>query len=74
YVHNERIEEARQVFDKMPQRNVVSWTAMIAGYAQNGRFEAWELFTQMQRSGVKPNEATITAILHLCARLTALEY
>ena len=27
------------VFDKMPERNVVSWNGMIVGYVQNGRIE-----------------------------------
>eukprot|EP01018_Ginkgo_biloba_P031739 Gb_11664 [translate_table: standard] len=48
YVKCEDIENARQVFDKMPERNVVSWTAMIAGYAQNGYVdEAMQLFQRM---------------------------
>ncbi|XP_057872605.1 pentatricopeptide repeat-containing protein At4g02750-like [Cryptomeria japonica] len=74
YVQNGRLEEARQVFDKMPQRNVVSWTAMIAGYAQNGQFEALKLFSEMRRSGVKPNESTFSAVLNVCARLAAMEF
>eukprot|EP01018_Ginkgo_biloba_P028161 Gb_32962 [translate_table: standard] len=73
FVQNGKIENARQVFDKMPQRNVVSWTAMIAGYAQDGQFEAMELFSQMQRSGVKPNQSTFSSVLNSCARLTAPE-
>lgn len=37
--------EARQVFDRMPDRNVVSWTAIISAYAQNGQAnEAFTLF------------------------------
>jgi pentatricopeptide repeat protein len=50
YVKCGSIEDARKVFDKMPERNVVSWTAMIAGYAQNGHVdEAFELFEKMPR-------------------------
>lgn len=54
------LENARQMFDKMSQRDVVSWTAMIAGYAQNGHTpEALTLFNQMLRSDAKPNSVTI---------------
>lgn len=42
------IEDARQIFEEIPQRDVVSWNAMTAGYAQNGRLhEALELFRKM---------------------------
>eukprot|EP01018_Ginkgo_biloba_P003188 Gb_16072 [translate_table: standard] len=42
------IEKARHAFDKMHQRNVVSWNAMITGYAQNGNLdEALDLFQKM---------------------------
>ncbi|XP_059067304.1 pentatricopeptide repeat-containing protein At1g15510, chloroplastic-like isoform X2 [Cryptomeria japonica] len=30
------INKARDLFDRMRQRDVISWNAMIAGYAQNG--------------------------------------
>lgn len=44
--------DAREVFDEMPQRNVVSWTAMISAYSQRGfAFEALNLFVEMLRSG-----------------------
>jgi pentatricopeptide repeat protein len=46
------LEDARNVLDGMPERNVVSWTAMISGYSQNGRPEkALELFIKMLRDG-----------------------
>jgi len=53
------VGNARQVFDKMPNRDLVSWNAMIAGYAQNGDSnEALSLFNQMQGSDMKPNSAS----------------
>jgi len=68
------LEDARSVFDKMPERNVVSWTAMIAGYAQNGHSEeALEFFREMQSVGLKPNMNTFTSILPACTNLGALE-
>lgn len=45
YVKCAKMKEAQQVFENMPKRNVVSWTAMISGYAQNGHCEeAFKLF------------------------------
>lgn len=52
YVKCELLGDARWVFDEMPERNVVAWTAMISAYAQRGNFsEALSLFVQMLRSG-----------------------
>eukprot|EP01018_Ginkgo_biloba_P002565 Gb_33726 [translate_table: standard] len=68
------IKTARDIFDKMHQRNTVSWTAIIGGYAQNGNGEeALKLFRQMQLAGVKPNSMTFASVLPACANLAALE-
>lgn len=62
--------EARQVFEKMPQHDVVSWTAMIFGYAQMAEGEtALELFARMQQEGVVPNDRTYVAALKACNNL-----
>ncbi|KAJ7548566.1 hypothetical protein O6H91_07G017400 [Diphasiastrum complanatum] len=61
-------EDARELFNKMSERDVFLWTAMIAGYAQNGLGkEALALFEQMQREGTKPNEVTYICVLSACA-------
>eukprot|EP01018_Ginkgo_biloba_P011555 Gb_34228 [translate_table: standard] len=68
------VEDAREVFDKMAIRDMVSWTSMIAGYAQNQHGEeALQLFPSMQRAGMKPNEFTFSSVLRACASLFALE-
>ena len=52
YVRCGALDDARNVLDGMPERNVVSWTAMISGYSQSGRHaEALELFVRMLRAG-----------------------
>lgn len=74
YVKCGVLEHARQLFDKMSQRNVVSWTAMIAGYACNGHAnEALRLFHQMQGSDVKPNPVTVASVLPAYADLKDLQ-
>eukprot|EP01018_Ginkgo_biloba_P029665 Gb_20774 [translate_table: standard] len=68
------IDDARKVFDKMSTRDVVSWSAMIAGYAHNGRAsEALTLFHQMQLEDMKPNSVTFACVLPACAQLGAMQ-
>ncbi|KAH9293088.1 hypothetical protein KI387_041706 [Taxus chinensis] len=63
------IEDARQVFDRMPGRNVVSWNAMMTGYGENGcGEEALRLFYEMQQVGMKPDHVTIITVLSSCSK------
>eukprot|EP01018_Ginkgo_biloba_P037442 Gb_29881 [translate_table: standard] len=69
------IQIARQLFEHMSERNVISWSAMIAGYAQNGYApDAFTLFSQMMRTHVKPNSVTMVSVLSACAQLGALQH
>ncbi|KAK9093042.1 hypothetical protein Syun_027953 [Stephania yunnanensis] len=65
--------DARQVFDQMPLRDVISWNTMIGGYSKNCLPNvALELFMKMQQE-FKPNTVTMSCILPACASLSALE-
>ncbi|KAJ4975189.1 hypothetical protein NE237_000295 [Protea cynaroides] len=56
YAKAGRIHAVRGVFDGLPERDVVSCTAIIAGYAQlNLDEEALELFSQLQKEGMESN-------------------
>ncbi|XP_057848023.2 pentatricopeptide repeat-containing protein At2g03880, mitochondrial isoform X2 [Cryptomeria japonica] len=69
-----KIDKAHQLFDKLPQQNVVTWSVIIAGYAQNGLVEkALEMFKEMQVAGVEADISTFTSILPACAKLGVLE-
>ncbi|KAK1666773.1 hypothetical protein QYE76_054932 [Lolium multiflorum] len=70
YVKCRAIDEARQEFDRMSQRDVVAWSTMIAGYAQNGRpHESLELFERMKATDCRPNEVTLVGVLSACGQL-----
>lgn len=62
--------DCRKVFDEMPQRNVGSWSVLLAGYVGCGKQsfdkEMWELIKCMQIDGVKPDGFTVSSILPLC--------
>lgn len=61
---------ARHLFDGMRDRNVVSWTALMSGYASAGRPRAAvALLRAMARSGVPPNAFTFSTAASSCARL-----
>ncbi|KAF7827524.1 putative pentatricopeptide repeat-containing protein [Senna tora] len=67
YTKCESLDDARRVLDEMPERNVVSWTAMISAYSQRGyASQALNLFVHMLRSGTKPNEFTFATVLTSC--------
>ncbi|KAJ7298365.1 hypothetical protein O6H91_Y001800 [Diphasiastrum complanatum] len=75
YVKCRSLENACRVFNSMPFRDVVSWSAMIMGYVKSGQGEkALKLFEQMQQEGVKANFVTHLAVLNACASIGALHY
>ncbi|XP_042478171.1 pentatricopeptide repeat-containing protein At4g39530-like isoform X4 [Macadamia integrifolia] len=64
------IEDAHQFFDGMEIHNVVSWTAMISGYAHHGLGEeALVLFHRMTKVGLKPDGITFIGVLTACSHV-----
>ncbi|XP_043715399.1 pentatricopeptide repeat-containing protein At4g18840-like [Telopea speciosissima] len=61
------MESAREVFDEMQERSVVSWNSMIMGYGIHGQGEkALEIFLEMEKRGPTPNDATFVCVLSAC--------
>lgn len=66
------LEEARRVFEEMPQRDLVSWTAMICGAMQNGSWsEALILFKRMRSEGLGFDSVTLATVAPACGRVAA---
>ncbi|XP_068321921.1 pentatricopeptide repeat-containing protein At3g14730 [Pyrus communis] len=62
------MEEAQEVFDELPVRDVVLWNAMVNGFAQIGRLEeALAVFRMMGEEGVVPSRFTVTGVLSVFA-------
>ena len=67
------IDSAAKLFFGMPERDGVSWNAMITAYAQSGNGEkALKFFQQMHREGMKPTDFTFASVLRACASLQSL--
>ncbi|XP_020886737.1 pentatricopeptide repeat-containing protein At3g22690 [Arabidopsis lyrata subsp. lyrata] len=75
YAECGELDCARKVFDEMSERNVVSWTSMICGYARREfAKDAVDLFFRMVRDeDVIPNSVTMVCVISACAKLEDLE-
>ncbi|CAN6479950.1 unnamed protein product [Victoria cruziana] len=68
YSKGGKIRNARTVFDRMPQRNVISWTSIIDAYGSHGDgVEALCMFEKMVESGVSPNSVTLLSAISACS-------
>ena len=62
------VVSSRLVFDRMLERNVWTWSAMILGFAQHGLAkEALTLFKRMRNSSIRPNYVTFLGVLCACS-------
>ncbi|KAJ4820101.1 pentatricopeptide (PPR) repeat-containing protein [Rhynchospora pubera] len=67
------LKEAQKVFDEMPERNVVSWSALICGYADAGwHSSVLHLFRSALHDGVEVNDCTFSSVIRVCAETTML--
>ncbi|KAI5059804.1 hypothetical protein GOP47_0026123 [Adiantum capillus-veneris] len=63
------LARAQHVFDHLPVRDVVAWTALLAGYAQAGESKsAADFFDKMVGAGVKPDPIAFVVVLNACSR------
>ncbi|XP_020272014.1 pentatricopeptide repeat-containing protein At2g33680-like [Asparagus officinalis] len=71
YMELGRFDIAREVFDRIPERDVVAWTSMLRGYVEGGdNEEAMEVFEDMVGCGdLVMNEYVYSCALRACARM-----
>ncbi|XP_022767050.1 putative pentatricopeptide repeat-containing protein At3g11460, mitochondrial [Durio zibethinus] len=73
YVKSGAVEFGRMLFDEMPKKGLITWNAMISGYAQNGlAANVLELYKKMEASKVCPDAVTFVGVLSSCAHLGAI--
>ncbi|XP_020537277.1 pentatricopeptide repeat-containing protein At5g48910 isoform X2 [Jatropha curcas] len=63
------INFAKNVFDDMSERTLVSWNSMIGGYAKVGWCkEAFLLFKDMRETRIEPDKFTLVNLLTVCSQ------
>uniref|UniRef100_A0A7N0UG98 DYW domain-containing protein n=1 Tax=Kalanchoe fedtschenkoi TaxID=63787 RepID=A0A7N0UG98_KALFE len=62
------VDEAYRIFQGMNERNVYSYSSMIAGFAMHGQpAAALQLFKDMLKTEIKPNGVTFIGVLTACS-------
>ncbi|XP_043723416.1 pentatricopeptide repeat-containing protein At3g28660-like [Telopea speciosissima] len=74
YVDSGFLNDARKVFDEIPNRDVIQWNVLMNGYLRLGfASEALEVFRSMLLSGIVPDEFCMATALTACAQSGALQ-
>ncbi|XP_010068395.2 putative pentatricopeptide repeat-containing protein At3g08820 [Eucalyptus grandis] len=64
------VVSARKLFDESPQRNSVSWSSLISGYAQSGRAEdALRLFVDIVQENLRLEDEILVSVLSACSTI-----
>ncbi|XP_071738964.1 pentatricopeptide repeat-containing protein At5g56310-like [Rutidosis leptorrhynchoides] len=75
YAKNGALLLARSCFDNMAQKNIITWNAMISGLAVHGHAkEAIELFRELNKHDVIPNDSTFVGVLSACCHAGMLDF
>ncbi|KAE8057326.1 hypothetical protein FH972_014027 [Carpinus fangiana] len=69
------LDDALKTFEESSDKNSITWSAMITGFAQSGdSHKALNLFSHMHLSGIKPSEFTFVGVINACSDIgTAVE-
>ncbi|KAL4368911.1 hypothetical protein GQ457_05G007940 [Hibiscus cannabinus] len=58
------LNTARLVFERLEQKDIVSWNTLVSSYAQrSSSSSAFLIYMEMQRSGIEPDEFTFGSLL-----------
>ncbi|XP_028797335.1 pentatricopeptide repeat-containing protein At4g25270, chloroplastic-like [Neltuma alba] len=71
YSNHGKLNQARWIFDQMPERDVVSWNSVISAHCKHK--EALTYFVQMEEAGARPDKITFVSILSACAHLSLVK-
>lgn len=62
------MRSAEILFDRMVEKDIVSWNSLITGLSQNGLgYRSLAIFKKMVEENVKPNSVTFLAVLSACS-------
>lgn len=67
YVQHKAIDEAHAFFGGMREKDPVSWSVMVGGFAKDGDFvNCFRTFKELTRCSVQPDNYTLPFVLRVC--------
>lgn len=75
YAKSDCLGSACELFDRMPERNLITWSSVISMYSQRGyNEEAIRVFKEFRRScDENPNEYVLASVIRACTQLGGVE-
>ncbi|KAG1362444.1 Pentatricopeptide repeat-containing protein, chloroplastic [Cocos nucifera] len=71
YSEHDQLDRARSIFESMPEKDLVSWNAIISAHRRDHR--VLTMFQSMEDSGLLPDQVTFVSLLSACANLGLVE-
>ncbi|CAL1404700.1 unnamed protein product [Linum trigynum] len=69
-----QLDLASSIFEKMTEKDIISWSTIIGEYSQGGSGEkAFGYLSHMRREGPQPNEFALASVLTVCGNMAILE-
>ncbi|CAL1365924.1 unnamed protein product [Linum trigynum] len=69
-----QLDLASSIFERMTERDIISWSTLIGEYSQGGFGDkAFGYLSQMRREGPQPNEFALASVLSVCGNMAILE-
>ncbi|KAL9228473.1 hypothetical protein vseg_004053 [Gypsophila vaccaria] len=70
-----RVQEAKQIFDNMQNKTLISWNSMLAGFMQNGCFlSTLDLFREMNALKIRMDRFSFPSAISACSSIPSLEF
>ncbi|XP_047949859.1 pentatricopeptide repeat-containing protein At4g32430, mitochondrial [Salvia hispanica] len=71
-----KVEDAKRVFNEMPHKDLVSWNAILSGYAQEGSngLGCIKGFVEMVMEGFRLDHVSFTSVVAACGHERNLEF
>ncbi|KAK9215883.1 hypothetical protein WN944_007889 [Citrus x changshan-huyou] len=67
------LNSAIKAFNRIREKNVMSWTTVIGACGENGEaVQGLRFFSKMLSEGIQPNEFTLTSISSVCGTMLSL--
>ncbi|XP_044478633.1 pentatricopeptide repeat-containing protein At5g03800 [Mangifera indica] len=68
------VDSAVETFDMMPEKNCISYNALLAGFCKNSRgMRAIDFFVKMVEAGLVLTDFTLTSVINACGSLAEVK-